>query len=133
MNCGCQEMLTMTSEARVDRLLNYPWTIRRESLVDGGIALRVAELPHFVVAGSEAEVASEFWDALRGYLDVAVKNGATLPDVEMSFTGMRLEMEGVVLEAPARSCRNRGRTASCPNVGSGAGRSVVVLDARWGQ
>lgn len=74
----------MTTSDRVQRLLRHAWTITRDDLQDGEIALRVAELPHFVVAGTEDQVTAEFWGALEGYLTVAVARGVPLPDAPVS-------------------------------------------------
>ena len=69
----------MPNNERVQQLLRHNWTVDREDIGDGEIALRITELPNFVVAGTETEVAEQFWGALEGYLEIAVKYDHPLP------------------------------------------------------
>lgn len=88
--------------ARVTRLIRHAWTIQREQLPDGDIALRIPELPHFVVAGSEAEVADQFWGALEGYLRVAVRHGHALPELPEATPSIVVAAEGQVRDEPVQ-------------------------------
>lgn len=62
--------------------VDLPWTIRREERYDDGtyIALRIAELPGFVVAApSEAKAELMFWPALEAFLSSYLEEGEEPP------------------------------------------------------
>lgn len=83
--------------------LRMPWTIERSVHDDDGeyIALRVRELPGFVVAGqTDAEVEQMFWDALPAFLESYLEDGEAppLPNALLS-SPPQLDL-GAALEIP---------------------------------
>jgi predicted RNase H-like HicB family nuclease len=85
---------------QLSEYLRLPWTIVRTEHDDDGeyIAIHIAELPGFVVAGAtEAEIEGMFWPALeafiRSYLDAgetpprpAGRYRALTPDFTLSYS-----------------------------------------------
>lgn len=69
------------ADERLGALLHFPWTIQSEQVGDVEIALRVAELPFFVVAGPSATLDATFWTSLTEYLRIAIKYEHSLPDI----------------------------------------------------
>lgn len=77
-----RERVTMR---QIERYLQLPWTIELERHTDDGdyIALRVAELPGFIVADRTVEGAEHvFWPALRDFLNSYLEAGETPPTPE---------------------------------------------------
>lgn len=62
--------------------LRMPWTILRSDHEDDGhyVALRIAELPGFVVAAeSEKEIEGLFWPALEAFIESYLEDGDAPP------------------------------------------------------